>query len=101
MFQPRPYLLRAEEFSDSKPNEEILARAEMSSGRHKPCRWDLGTSSPPQQHWELQQGESSQLLPAQWESHSVVGVMVQSPSCRVLREGCCGVNIALSQEKIK
>lgn len=73
----------------------------MSSAGHKPSRWDVGTSIQLQQHWELQQGARLHLLLAQWESQSVVGVMVRSPSCWVLREGCCGVNIPLNQEKNK
>lgn len=68
MSQSQPYLLKAEESSDCKPNEELLPRAIMSLAGHKPSRWDLRTSTQPQQRWELQQGANSHLLPAQWES---------------------------------
>lgn len=43
MSQPQPYLLKAAEYSGSKPNKELLPWVEMSSARHKPsgCRiWE-------------------------------------------------------------
>lgn len=66
--QPQPYLLKAKDSSGSKQSEELLPWAEMSSAGHKPSRWDAWTSIQLQQHWELQQGGSSCLLLAQWES---------------------------------
>lgn len=66
MSQPQPCLLKPAESSGSKPNKELLPWAEMSSARHKPSGWDLGTSIQAQQHRELQQGGRSCLLPVQW-----------------------------------